>query len=112
MNTPTSRREFLERSAHTSAVLAAATGLGGVTANAAEKPEPVRLGIIGCGGIMTLHVKGLVSRGEEVSIGWLCDVDPGQMGSTASAPQSGRAVRDERLDTKMCSTIPVSMPYH
>jgi len=45
----------------------------------AEPNEPLRIGIIGCGGIMTNHVKGLVGRKENVRIAWLCDVDPAQI---------------------------------
>ena len=56
------RREFLQQTTGTLAVAAAATALGGVHAFADDKPAIVRLGIIGCGGIMSHHVKGLVSR--------------------------------------------------
>ena len=79
MNSPTTRREFLERAAQTSAIASAVAALGGVHVFADEKPDVVRFGLIGCGGIMTHHVKGLVERREAVSIPWLCDVDPGQM---------------------------------
>jgi len=68
------------------AALAAAAR--GVHASGAEPPAPLRLGIIGCGGIMQLHVSGLVNRREAVSIAWLCDVDP------------ARAERMDRLVTR------------
>ena len=76
MNRTTTRRQFLQHTSEASAIVAAATALGGVHVFANETPEKVRLGIIGCGSIMTHHVKGLVSRKESVSIPWLCDVDP------------------------------------
>lgn len=120
MTRQTNRREFLEKSVYTSAVLAAATRLGGLTATAAEKPEPVRLGIIGCGGIMTHHVKGLVSRGEEVSIGWLCDVDPGQMDRMAMHLtrnlRTGGPRRTSRyedvLDDRSVDAVIIATPHH
>ena len=80
----TTRREFLEHASETAAVMAAAAALGGVPTFGAEKPPVLRLGLIGCGGIMRHHVKGLVSRGEAVSIAWLCDVDPRQIDSMAT----------------------------
>ena len=79
MQQQTTRREFLQRSTETAAIAGAATALAGMPVFAAEKPQTVRLGIIGCDGIMRHHVKGLVKRGNEVSIGWLCDVDPQQI---------------------------------
>jgi predicted dehydrogenase len=79
MTSQTTRRKFLEQTTHSGAVAAAATALGGVHAFGAENRAVVRLGIIGCGGIMTHHVRGLVSRREAVSIAWLCDVDPRQI---------------------------------
>lgn len=79
MNEFTNRRQFLHNASHTSAILAATASLGGVHVFADEKPGKVRLGVIGCGGIMTAHVKGLVHRREAASIAWLCDVDPAQI---------------------------------
>jgi predicted dehydrogenase len=73
------RREFLQQSTKTVSLAAAATALGGVHAWADENSTKVRLAIIGCGGIMSLHVKGLCDRKENVSINWLCDVDPNQI---------------------------------
>lgn len=82
MNSPT-RREFLQQSAESLPLLAAVSALGGVHAWADEKSDRVRLGIIGCGSIMTHHVKGLVGRKENVEIAWLCDVDPRQIDKMA-----------------------------
>ena len=61
------------------AITAAASALGGVQSLAAEKSEKIRLGIVGCGGMMNGHVSGLVKRREAVSFAWLCDVDPRQI---------------------------------
>lgn len=69
------RRTFLK----TSTTMAAVASLGGVHAAQREDDEKVRLGIIGCGGIMGHHLKGLVSRRENVHFSWLCDVDQAQI---------------------------------
>ena len=76
MTQQSSRRQFLRQSSEAMAITAAVSALGGVHVFGAETPARVRLGIIGCGGIMTMHVTGLVSRKDAVSIAWLCDVDP------------------------------------
>jgi predicted dehydrogenase len=79
MSPMNSRREFLGQVSQTAGTLCAVSALGGLSAFADEKPAIIRLGIIGCGSIMTMHVKGLVQRREAVSIAWLCDVDPAQI---------------------------------
>jgi predicted dehydrogenase len=76
------RRQFLEQSTQASVLAAAACS--GFHAFADERPEVVRLGLIGCGGIMGHHLQGLVRRGEAVSIAWLCDVDPRQIEQKAA----------------------------
>ena len=75
----TTRREFLQQSTETAVAAAGLGMLAGAFAAADETPARLNLGIIGCGGIMTHHVKGLVGRKEAVSIAWLCDVDPAQI---------------------------------
>lgn len=84
MSHESTRRRFLQQSTEAAAVMTAATALGGVHVSADDEPRVVRLGIIGCGGIMTLHVQGLTSRRESVSIAWLCDVDPAQIDKMAT----------------------------
>ena len=96
MNSEPTRRQFLEQSTHTAAVVAAATALGGVHAFADGKPRVVRLGIIGCGGMMNGHVKGLVERREAVSFAWLCDVDPRQIDKIAGHLSEFQAVPPKR----------------
>ena len=63
MAKPTSRRSFLKTSGQlttATAVTAAVTTLGAVHSQAAVELDKLVVGIIGCGGIMSLHVKGLV----------------------------------------------------
>ncbi len=120
MNSSTTRREFLQQASHTSAILAAATSLGGVHLLADEKPARVRLGIIGCGGIMTNHVKGLVERREAVSIVWLCDVDPAQIERMdkfvtrdfQTAPPKRTARYEEVIEDKDVDAVIIATPHH
>lgn len=69
------RRDFLK----STSILAAAQALGPTRLFAAAPSKPLGIAIIGCGGIMTTHVKGLAARKNEVTIPWLCDVDPAQI---------------------------------
>ena len=72
MSSSFSRRGFLATGS-----LAAVTY---VNAAADEKvPDRIGLGIVGCGGIMNYHVRGLCERKSPVDFRWLCDVDPKQM---------------------------------
>ena len=113
------RREFLERTTQAAAVTAAAATLGGVHAFAAEKPRTVRLAIIGCGGIMGMHVKGLVDRKENVSLAWLCDVDPRQLdkmaritsGFQSSPPKQTARYEDVITDPDVDACI-IATPHH
>lgn len=75
---PATRRQVLAASV---ASLAAALP---VHAWSDEGTRKIRLGLIGLGGIMSLHIKGLVSRKEPVEIVWLCDVDPNQISKAAA----------------------------
>jgi predicted dehydrogenase len=112
-----SRRAFLRNSSQLATTIAAATALGGVHAWADEKSRTVRLGIIGCGGIMNMHVSGLISRKENVEIAWLCDVDPRQLDRiarhTAGLPSPARTSRyqDVLADDKVDACI-IATPHH
>ena len=116
----TSRREFLQQTTQSSLILGAAAALGGVQAYGADQPSKLRLGIIGCGGIMTLHVKGLVSRREAVSIAWLCDVDPAQIERMdklvardfQTAPPKRAARYESVIDDKDVDAVIIATPHH
>lgn len=75
--TDVSRRNFLTTSTTAATGTFAASVFAGATA-ADKVPDRIRLGIIGCGGIMNHHVRGLCTRKSPVEFRWLCDVDPGQ----------------------------------
>ncbi len=117
-NDPT-RREFLNRTAKTTALTAAAATLGGVYAGAADSAAKLSLGIIGCGGIMGHHVKGLVSRRENVSLAWLCDVDPRQMDKMSahitgfqSTPPKRTNKFEDVVEDKGVDAVIIATPHH
>jgi len=119
MTRKTTRRDFLQTSTQTATVVAAATALGGVHALAGEKSKHLRLGLIGCGGIMGHHIGGIVSRGEDVSIAWLCDVDPRQIdkaiqamsGHQSSEPRLTQRYEDIFNDPEIDACI-IATPHH
>lgn len=111
------RRTFLKHSA--AAITSAGVALRSWHLQAAEPPSLLRLGIIGCGGIMTHHVSGLAARKEAVSFAWLCDVDPGQidrMASIVDGFQSSPAKRTGRfedvIDDKDVDACIIATPHH
>lgn len=119
MSEQTTRRTFLKQSAGATAVTLAASTLQGVHLLGAEKVEKINLGIIGCGSIMTHHVKGLVSRREEVHLTHLCDVDPAQidkMESHLRGFQSPAPIRtsnyEEVLRDQNVDAVIIATPHH
>ncbi|MBI5760922.1 MAG: Gfo/Idh/MocA family oxidoreductase [Planctomycetales bacterium] len=120
MDHDTNRRQFLWQSTEAAAMTAAVATLGGVHTFGEEKPATVRLGIIGCGGIMTNHVKGLVSRREAVSIAWLCDVDPRQNDKMAplvtrdfqTSPPKRTARYEDVIEDKDIDACIIATPHH
>lgn len=114
------RRRFLKETSHTSAVAAAVSAMGGVHLFAEQPPVKVRLGIIGCGGIMTTHVKGLVDRREAASIAWLCDVDPAQIDRMdkwvsrefQNAPPKRTTRYEEVIGDKDVDAVIIATPHH
>ena len=120
MSHDTNRREFLQQSTETATLFAAATALGGVHVFAQEKPDKVRLGIIGCGGIMTTHVKGLVDRKDSASIAWLCDVDPAQIDKMnahitrefQAAPPKRSGKYEDLISDKDVDAVIIATPHH
>jgi predicted dehydrogenase len=119
MKRETTRRRFLHQSAEAAAITAAASTLGGVQAFGAGKPEKIHLGIIGCGGIMNHHIKGLVSRREAVSIAWLCDVDPQQIENISkhlsgfqSAPPKRTSRYEDVIEDRNVDAVIIATPHH
>jgi predicted dehydrogenase len=119
MSRARTRREFLKDSAGSLSLAAAVSALGGVHTFGAEKPAKITLGIVGCGGIMSHHVKGIVARSVPVSIAWLCDVDPRQIdrmsqllgGFQSAAPKRTARYEDVIADTGVDALI-IATPHH
>ncbi len=108
------RRRFLKAS-----TAIAATGIVGAHAAGKGQSQTVRLGIIGCGGIMGHHVKGLVERRENVSFSWLCDVDPSQMdrkesiiGNFQAKPARRTQKYEDVLADPQVDAVIIATPHH
>lgn len=113
MSEKTNRREFVKT---TSLAVGAGTTLGALHSMAAEPTERVHLGIIGCGGIMTHHVKGLVARKENVHLSWLCDVDEAQVARMATHVGNHKPRRTSRyedvIQDKNVDAVIIATPHH
>ena len=113
------RRDFLKTTGFTAASTLTAASLTRPLFAGTTVQEKVHLGIIGCGGIMNLHVKGLVSRSENVSLAWLCDVDPAQIdrmakhtpGFQSQAPKRTARYEDVIRDANVDAVI-IATPHH
>ena len=119
MTTNTTRRRFLQQTASATAVVAAVGTLGGVHATAADNSEMISIGIIGCGGIMGHHVKGLVGRRENVRIAWLCDVDVSQIAKMSKTMGGFQAVAAKQttqfehvVEDKSVDAVIIATPHH
>lgn len=113
-----SRREFLTSVSATASTLAAASVIQPLYAATAKRKQ-IRLGIIGCGGIMTHHVKGLVGRKENVQIAWLCDADPAQINRMSqhvtdaqSSPPKQTLNYDEVIHDADVDAVIIATPHH
>jgi len=87
--------------------------------SAAQQPATIRLGIIGCGSIMSHHIKGIVARKVPVSIAWLCDVDPRQIDKLAqlldgfqSAPPKRSSKYEDVLADRDVDAVIIATPHH
>ena len=120
MTDKTTRRSFLKTSSEIAAVTAAVSTLGGVHTIAQEKDAKLGIGIIGCGGIMTHHVQGLVGRREAVEIAWLCDVDPAQIERMSkqisdgfqAAPPKRTPNYEDVINDKNVDAVIIATPHH
>jgi len=79
----TNRRGFVKSS------IAAGGILGGVAQASASfvKPEKLRLGLIGPGGMGSNHLKLLVNR-TDVEVNWICEVDKDRLAKAAKTVES------------------------
>lgn len=109
------RRRFLGHAAGAVTAVAAAE----LTAADAAKPaDPIRVALIGCGGMGTQHLRLLAPR-KDVQIAWLCDPDAERLGRAAklvaeAGQKTPKAVKDLRqlLDDKTVQAVWIATPDH
>jgi predicted dehydrogenase len=114
----TTRRDFILRGAEAAAATAALTTFA-AHSSAAEKQEPIRLGLIGCGGQMGGHVHVIVKKSLNASIAWLCDVDTGRRARYAErfadfqqAPPQQTAYYEDVVKDKTVDAVIIATPHH
>ena len=109
------RRQFLQ----TSAAVAAATIIAGHESRAGDdSPDILRVGLIGCGGMGTNHLR-LLSDRKDVQVAWVSDVDQQRLDAAAKIvlDGSGKApdtTSDLRriLDDKTIEAVWIATPDH
>ena len=120
MSQKPNRRVFLKESTKLAAATAAVTTMGAVHTEAAARESRLGIGIIGCGGIMTHHVSGLVGRQEAVELTYLCDVDTAQIdrmskkvtsGFQTAAPKRTQKYEDV-INDKNVDAVIIATPHH
>lgn len=119
MTDTSTRREFLQQTSTAVALGITLSAMSNVQTVAADKPARIRLGIIGCGGIMTHHVQGIVARKVPVSLAWLCDIDPAQIERMSqhttgfqSAPPKKTGRYEDVIDDKDVDAVIIATPHH
>lgn len=112
------RREFLSTTGKALSGAALASALAARQSRAAAD-DPIRIGMIGCGGIMNLHARGIASRGSNVVVTHLCDVDPAHIDGIAKHLASfqqhapGRTARyEDVLDDRSVDAVIIATPHH
>lgn len=111
----TNRRGFVKSS------IAAGGILGGVAQTSASfaKPEKLRLGLIGPGGMGSNHLKLLVNR-TDVEVTWICEVDKDRLAKAAKTVESApkghapKTTADMRrvFDDKSVDAVLIATPDH
>ncbi|MCA8984766.1 MAG: Gfo/Idh/MocA family oxidoreductase [Planctomycetaceae bacterium] len=110
---PADRREFLQ-----SAAVSATLWAAGREASASFNQQPLRLALIGVGGMGTNHLNRLVQR-QDVSVERVCDVDANRLRKAVEVVQSARgkapaADSDLRqtLDDPRLEAVLIATPDH
>jgi predicted dehydrogenase len=109
------RREFLKT---TAAATAAALTTAPILDAAVRSDQPLRVGVIGCGGMGSNHLRTLSKRREE-HIVWVCDVDTEKLSAAAKIVLEGsgkepQATGDLRrvLDDQSIDAVFIATPDH
>lgn len=108
----TGRRGFLQRSV-------ASVSVGAFAAPGSSPDDrPVNLGVIGCGGMGSGHLKQLAPR-KDVKLSWVCDVDQQRLAAAAKIVTDGggrapKATGDMRdiLDDAEVEAVLIATPDH
>jgi predicted dehydrogenase len=107
------RRSFIEHTTVGAASLAAAS-----FASAADEKQAISIGLIGCGGMGTNHLRMLAAR-KDVRVAYVCDVDANRLASAAKLVEQGgqpapKGVKDLRsiLDDKSIDAVWIATPDH
>jgi len=120
MNQKPNRRVFLQESTKVAVATTALTTMGAVHTQAAAQESKLGIGIIGCGGIMTHHVTGLVGRKDPVELTHLCDVDTAQIDRMSkkvtsgfqSAPPKRTQKYEDVINDKNVDAVVIATPHH
>jgi predicted dehydrogenase len=107
------RRTFLKAATASAAALTLTA-----TLEADDASEPITLGLVGCGGMMSSHLR-LLSKRKDVQISWLCEVDDGNMDRAAKfldeagakAPKRTKDMREVFKDPSVKAVF-VATPDH
>jgi len=112
------RREFLSTSAGIATGAVALGAWAGSPVLAASK-EKIGIGVIGCGGMASGHVRFLVNQRLPVSFAHLCDPDPRQMENCAKPVAEFQQHQPQRvadfrrvLDDKNVDAVIIATPHH
>ena len=114
------RREFLDRGRDAAAATALSSLTGVHAWAAADQPQDeVCLALVGCGGMGSGHLAGLVRRKSAVRFAWLCDVNPGKTEAAAKRldgfqdvpPQRTSRYEDVLADASVDAVI-IATPHH
>lgn len=110
----TQRRDFLKQ---TGLGLAGATGWMH-TGRAAGANERLTIGVIGCGGMGSNHIRFFLTE-QDVQIAWVCDPDEARLAAARQAVEAkyGKAPRGTKdirhvLDDKGVDAVVVATPDH
>lgn len=96
-----------------------ATLTGVHTSSAAEQKQEIRVALVGCGGMGSGHIGGLVKRKSAVNIGWLCDVNPAKterllsrIGGFQKTPPRTTSRFEDVLADKHVDAVIIATPHH
>ncbi len=110
------RREFLKTTAVTAAAMMVAAEQRSDASP--QTADPIRVGVIGCGGMGTNHLN-LLSGRKDVAVVWVCDVDQQRLAAAAKIVKDGSGTEAEStgdlrtvLDDPDVDAVFIATPDH